>query len=185
MGFRNISAMAIRNPVPPIVLFIALTLAGIVSFIRLDVNQNPEITFPGVVVVIQQPGAAPSELETQIAQIVESSMRNLEGVEEIQTTINEGSSETFIQFTIETPIDRAVTDVRDAIAQVRGQLPDGIIEPQVIRAQVNGGASTRVTTFSNSRRHRQTRARQSDDHPRQGRWGASRRLARSGRRLRR
>ena len=145
MGFRNISAMAIRNPVPPIVLFIALTLAGIVSFIRLDVNQNPEITFPGVVVVIQQPGAAPSELETQIAQIVESSMRNLEGVEEIQTTINEGSSETFIQFTIETPIDRAVTDVRDAIAQVRGQLPDGIIEPQVIRAQVNGGS---IANFS-------------------------------------
>ena len=58
MSFRNISAWAIRNPVPPIVLFIALTLAGIVSFMRMDVNNDPDIDFPVVIVVISQPGAA-------------------------------------------------------------------------------------------------------------------------------
>jgi hypothetical protein len=62
MSFRNISAWAIRNPVPPIVLFIALTLAGIVSFMRMDVNNDPDIDFPVVIVVISQPGAAPTEL---------------------------------------------------------------------------------------------------------------------------
>ncbi len=139
MGFRNISAWAIRNPIAPIVLFAALTLAGIVSFMRMNVNQNPEITFPGVVVTIAQPGAAPTELETQVTQLVESAVRNLEGVDEINSTVTEGNSQTFVQFTIETPVDRAVTDVRDAVAQIRAQLPDGIIEPQVIRAQVNGG----------------------------------------------
>ena len=46
MSFRNISAWAIRNPVPPIVLFLALTIAGIVSFARLDVNHDPDIDFP-------------------------------------------------------------------------------------------------------------------------------------------
>ncbi len=45
MSFRNISAWAIRNPVPPIVLFVALTLAGIVSFMRMDVNNDPDIDF--------------------------------------------------------------------------------------------------------------------------------------------
>ncbi len=65
MSFRNISAWAIRNPVPPIVLFVALTLAGIVSFMRMDVNNDPDIDFPIVVVVVNQPGAAPTELETQ------------------------------------------------------------------------------------------------------------------------
>jgi len=140
VNFRNISAWSIRNPVPSIVLFVALTLAGWVSFMRMDVNQNPEITFPGVVVVVSQPGAAPTELETQVAQRVEAAVRNLEGVEEINTTISEGSSETFVQFTIETPVDRATTDVRDAVSQIRGQLPDGILEPQIIRAQVNGGS---------------------------------------------
>ncbi|UAK25966.1 efflux RND transporter permease subunit [Sphingomonas nostoxanthinifaciens] len=136
---RNISSWSIRNPVPSIVLFLALTLAGMLSFMRMSVNQQPEITFPAVVIIVQQPGAAPTELETQITQIVESAVRNLEGVDEINSTISEGMSETFVQFTIETPVDRATTDVRDAIAQIRAQLPDGIIEPQVKRVNVNGG----------------------------------------------
>jgi multidrug efflux pump subunit AcrB len=137
MNFRNISAWAIRNPVPPIVLFIALTIAGVISFMRMDLNRDPEVTFPAVYVQVSQPGAAPTELETQVTQRVEAAVRNLEGVEEITSTVSEGSSGTFVQFSIQTPIDRAVTDVRDAISQIRGQLPEGIIEPQVIRIIVN------------------------------------------------
>src|SRR5438309_4709648 len=140
MNFRNISAWSIRNPVPGLVLFAALTLAGFVSFMRMNVNQNPEITFPAVFVSISQPGAAPTELETQVTQKVEAAVRNLEGVDEINSTVSEGNSGTFVQFSIETPVDRATTDVRDAISQIRGNLPDGIIEPQVIRAQINGGS---------------------------------------------
>jgi multidrug efflux pump subunit AcrB len=140
MNFRNISAWSIRNPVPSLVLFAALTLAGFVAFMRMNVNQNPEITFPAVFVSISQPGAAPTELENQVTQKVEAAVRNLEGVDEINSTVSEGNSGTFVQFSIETPVDRATTDVRDAIAQIRGSLPDGIIEPQVIRAQINGGS---------------------------------------------
>jgi multidrug efflux pump subunit AcrB len=140
MSFRNISAWSIRNPVPPIVLFAALTLAGLVSFMRMPLNQQPEITFPGVYVQVLQPGAAPTEMETQITQKVEAAVRNLEGVEEIDSTVTEGSSGTFVQFTIETPVDRATTDVRDAISQIRGNLPQGIIEPQVKRVNINGGS---------------------------------------------
>ena len=140
MNFRNISAWSIRNPVPSIVLFMALTVAGLVSFMRMDVNQNPEITFPGAVVIISQPGAAPSELENQVTQRVEAAVRSIEGVDEIRSTVNEGSSETFVAFTLDTPVDRAVTDVRDAVSQIRGQLPEGILEPQIIRARVNGGS---------------------------------------------
>jgi multidrug efflux pump subunit AcrB len=139
MNFRNISAWSIRNPVPSLVLFAALTLAGFVSFMRMNVNQNPEITFPAVFVSISQPGAAPTELENQVTQKVEAAVRNIEGVDEINSTVSEGNSGTFVQFSIETPVDRATTDVRDAIAQIRGNLPEGIIEPQVIRAQINGG----------------------------------------------
>ena len=149
MNFRNISAWSIRNPVPALVLFAALTLAGVVSFMRMSINQSPEITFPGVVVEIQQPGAAPTELENQITQRVEAAVRNLEGVDEITSTVTEGNSETFVQFTMETPVDRATTDVRDAISQIRGQLPDGILEPQIIRAKVNGGALANFSVEAN------------------------------------
>ena len=133
MSFRNISAWAIRNPVPPIVLFVALTLAGIVSFMRMDVNNDPDIDFPIVVVLVNQPGAAPTELETQVTQRVEAALRNLQGVDQITSTVTEGTSQTLVQLDIGTPIDRAVSDARDAITQIRSMLPDGILEPQVIR----------------------------------------------------
>lgn len=135
MNFRNISAWAIRNPVPPLVLFVALTIAGIVSFMSMDVNDDPDIDFPVVIVGISQPGAAPTELETQVAQRVEAALRSLEGVDELQTEVTEGRSQTVVQLAIGTPIDRAVNDVRDAIAQIRGDLPEGILEPQVFRAR--------------------------------------------------
>ncbi|WP_397595378.1 efflux RND transporter permease subunit, partial [Sphingorhabdus sp.] len=69
---RNISAWSIRNPVVPIVLFVGLILAGIVSFGGMKVQNDPDIEFPIVIVNIAQPGAAPTEIETQITQRVES-----------------------------------------------------------------------------------------------------------------
>ncbi len=133
MNFRNISAWCIRNPVPPIVLFIALFLAGIYAFATMEVTDSPDIDFPAAQVNISQPGAAPSEMENQITQRVEAAVRGVEGVDEINSSVREGNSNTFVQFKIGTPTDRAVNDVRDAIAQIRGDLPDSILEPQVER----------------------------------------------------
>ena len=138
MNFRNISAWCIRNPVPPIVLFLALLLAGVVSFMSLDVNDNPDIEFPGALVIITQPGAAPPELEKQVTQIVEASLRSINGVDEINSTVREGSSSTFVQFALGTDIDRGVNDIRDALTKVRSDLPDGILEPQVERQVTSG-----------------------------------------------
>jgi len=133
MNFRNISSWCIRNPVAPIVLFVGLMLAGLVSFSRMQVNNAPDIDFPAAIVSVSQPGAAPNELETQVTQRVESAVRGITGVDEINSNVSEGNSFTFVQFQIGTPTDRAVNDVRNAIAQIRGNLPEGILEPQITR----------------------------------------------------
>ncbi|WP_114227100.1 MULTISPECIES: efflux RND transporter permease subunit [Sphingomonas] len=138
MSFRNISAWCIRNPVPPIVLFIGLLLAGLVAFSRMEVNNNPDVDFPIAFVSISQPGAAPSEMENQVTQKVEAALRGVNGVDEINSTVREGSSQTSVQFVIGTPIDRAVEDMRNAISQIRSDLPDGILEPQVQRVDTSG-----------------------------------------------
>src|SRR3954470_21090741 len=139
MNLRNISAWSIRNPVPSLVLFVALTLAGVVSFLRMDVNDNPDIEFPAVSVVVSQPGAAPTELETQVTQRIEGAVRGVNGVDEISSRVSEGTSFTFVVFNIGVPVDRAVNDVRNAVAQVRSSLPEGILEPQVKLEQVASG----------------------------------------------
>jgi multidrug efflux pump subunit AcrB len=148
MNFRNISSWAIRNPVFPIVLFAALLIAGVVSFMRMDVNDSPDVEFPFVNVSISQPGAAPTELETQVTQRVEAAIRGVNGVEEINSSVREGNSNTFVQFAIGTPVDRATNDVRDAISQIRGDLPEGILEPQVARAE--GGSQLAIFAVETS-----------------------------------
>lgn len=138
MNFRNISSWCIRNPVPPIVLFIGLLLAGLVSFSNMQVNNNPDIDFPAAQVDISQPGAAPTEMENQITQKIEAAIRSVEGVDELNSSVREGNSTTFVQFKIGTPVDRAVNDVRDAVTQIRSDLPDGILEPQIQRVDISG-----------------------------------------------
>ena len=135
MNFRNISSWCIRNPVLPIVLFIGLMLAGIIAFAQMQVNNAPDVDFPAAVVDIVQPGAAPNEMETQITQKVESAIRSVNGIDEMSSTVTEGDSQTFVQFQLGTPTDRAVNDVRNAVAQIRGSLPDGILEPQITRVE--------------------------------------------------
>src|SRR6478735_7383473 len=131
MNFRNISSWCIRNPVFPIVLFVGLMLAGLISFYEMQVNNAPDIDFPAAIVSVTQPGAAPNEVETQITQRVESAIRGVNGVDE-------GNSTTLVFFQIGTPTDRSVNDVRNAVAQIRGNLPEGILEPEVTRVDAEG-----------------------------------------------
>jgi multidrug efflux pump subunit AcrB len=79
-------------------------------------------------------------LEPQIAQKVEGSIASIGNVHNIVTYIIEGSVEIDVEFQIGTPIDRAVTDVRDAVAKVRNDLPQGILEPLVQRINIDGDA---------------------------------------------
>ncbi len=120
-------------------LFVVLFFLGVVAFIRLPINLNPDVSFPAVDVNISQPGAAPQEMETQIAQKVEGAIASIGNIHHQQTRISEGNVLIIIEFNIGTPIDRAVTDVRDAIARVRADLPQGILEPQVQREEADGG----------------------------------------------
>jgi multidrug efflux pump subunit AcrB len=144
MNFRNISSWCIRNPVFPIVLFVGLTLAGLIAFARMEVNNAPDIDFPAAIVSVSQPGAAPKELETQVTQRVETAIRGVNGVDEINSSVSEGNSFTFVNFTVGTPTDRAVNDVRNAVAQIRGNLPEGILEPQITRVDAEGEPITVV-----------------------------------------
>lgn len=138
---RNISSWSIVNPVPALVAFAMLTLAGIVSFVTMDINDMPEIDFPVASVVVNQPGAAPTEMETQVTQRVEAAVRSLNGVDEITSVVSEGSSRTSVQFTVGTPVDRGVNDVRDAVSNIRGDLPQGILQPQVSRVDIGGNGA--------------------------------------------
>ena len=138
MSFRNISAWSIRNPVPSIVLFMMLTVAGIVSFIRMDINDEPDIEFPAAVVIDQPAGRRadragdPGHPARRGGGPLDRGGRR-DPLERHRRAIRPRSSSS--------PSARRstarVNDVRDAISQIRGDLPDGILEPQIERVKIN------------------------------------------------
>ncbi|MGC3578444.1 efflux RND transporter permease subunit [Pseudomonas aeruginosa] len=147
----GVSAWAIRRPIPTLVLFCVLTLAGIVAFGQLPVNANPSVAFPLVNVTIVQTGATPSEMESSITRRIEDSLAGLPGVRHIQSTIRSAVSETNIEFQLGTDPDRAANDVRALIGQIRGSLPQTILEPVIQRVDVEGGAILSYVVTSSTR----------------------------------
>jgi hydrophobe/amphiphile efflux-1 (HAE1) family protein len=134
----NISAWSIRKPVPSIVLFAVLMLLGVLSFRQLPVTKFPNIDVPVISVTITQSGAAPAELETQVTKQVEDALANITGVKKLISTLTDGSSTTAIEFRLEINQDRALNDVRDAIAKIRTDLPRNIDEPIIQRLDIEG-----------------------------------------------
>jgi multidrug efflux pump subunit AcrB len=136
----NFSAWAIRNPVPVILLYVLVTVAGIVGFVRLPVQDMPDLDFPMVTVVATLPGATPASLETEVTRKIEDSIGSISGVKHITSTVNDGVSVTMIEFTLEKNLGEAVEEVRNAVDAVRNQLPNAMPPPVVSRINVFGGA---------------------------------------------
>lgn len=83
----NISAYSIKNPLVAVLLFSLLTLMGLGAFYKLKIQQFPDITLPAVVVTVTLPGAAPNQLENDIAKPIENRIANLEGIKHLNTTL--------------------------------------------------------------------------------------------------
>ena len=149
MGGFQISAWAIRNPIPVALMFIALTVAGLVCYPTLLIKQFPNITFPAVIVTVTQSGAAPSEVENQISRPVENALSGIQNVKHIQTTATLGSSVTMIEFELGTDLQKATDDVRTAVDTTRPNLPPTIDPPQVQRVSVD---SAPILTYAVSSR---------------------------------
>ncbi len=88
----NVSSWSIRNPTPSILLFLLLSLIGIVAFKAMKIQNFPDIDLPTVTVVASLPGAAPSQMETEVARKIENSVATLQGVKNIYTKVQDGTA---------------------------------------------------------------------------------------------
>jgi multidrug efflux pump subunit AcrB len=134
----NFSTWAIKNPIPSIVFFILLTFAGTVSFFMSSVQDFPDIELPLVTVSATLPGAAPAQLETEVARKIENSVAALQGVKNIYTNILDGTATISVEFILEKNVNEATNEVRDAVSQVRADLPAELRDPIVSKVSTAG-----------------------------------------------
>jgi HAE1 family hydrophobic/amphiphilic exporter-1 len=138
MNFARISSWSIKNPIPIVLLFVVLTIMGLVGYANLRVNQFPDIDYPFVVVTVVEPGAAPTEMETQVTRLVEDSLAGIGQVKHINSTVVEGASTTVVEFQIGVDLEKATNDVRNSVSTVRVNLPADVQDPIVQRIETSG-----------------------------------------------
>ncbi|MFS2153988.1 efflux RND transporter permease subunit [Rhizobium sp. Rhizsp42] len=141
----NFSAWSIRNPIAPLLAFALLVFVGIQAFYKLPITRFPNIDVPVVSITVTQSGASPAELEMQVTKEVEDAVASISGIDEIQSTVTDGQSQTVVVFRIEKPTAEAVQDTKDAVDKIRSDLPAGIEEPIVTKVDVEGQA---IQTFA-------------------------------------
>ncbi|MCL1825708.1 MAG: efflux RND transporter permease subunit [Betaproteobacteria bacterium] len=132
----NVSAWSIRNPIPPIMLFILLCVGGLFSFQRMKIQNFPDIDLPMVSVVAMLPGAAPGQLENDVARRIEDSIATVQGLKHVATSIQDGVVAMLVEFRLEKPLQEAVDDVRSAVARVRSDLPSDLLDPVINRVDM-------------------------------------------------
>jgi len=141
----NFSSLSIKNPIPAIMLFVLLTLAGLLAYRANAVQDFPDIELPIVTVTAVLDGAAPAQLETEVARKIEDSVATLQGVKNIYTNVLDGVATVTVEFILEKNIAEAVNDVRDAVARVKADLPAEMRDPTVTKASTAGRV---VMTFT-------------------------------------
>ena len=134
----NVSAWSIRNPIPAVMLFVMLTLLGVIGFAGMKIQNFPDIELPMVTVRASLPGAAPGQLENDVARKLEDSAATLQGVKHLYTKIQDGTVTLTVEFRLEKPTQEAVDDVRDAVSRVRATLPANMTDPVVAKVNLSG-----------------------------------------------
>ena len=134
----NVSAWSIRNPTPAILFFLLLTLAGLIGFKAMRIQQFMDIDLPTVTVTASLPGAAPAQMETEVARKIENSVATLQGIKHIYTKVQDGVANVTVEFRLEKPTQEAVDDVRDAVSRIRTDLPGDLSDPIISKVNLAG-----------------------------------------------
>ncbi len=144
----NVSAWSIKNPIPAVMLFVMLTFAGMLSFQSMKVQQFPDLELPTITVVASLPGAAPAQLETEVARKLENAIAPLQGLKNIYTKVQDGGVTITAEFRLEKPTQEAVDDVRSAVQGVRSDLPSDVRDPVIGKVNLSGAPILALTIRS-------------------------------------
>ena len=134
----NVSAWSIKNPVPPILAFVLLTVMGMMAFNRLDVQNFPDMSLPTISISASLEGAAAAQLETEVARKIEDQLTGLDQLDSVTTTITDGSVSISVAFQVGMDAQIALDEVQSAVNQAQSDLPNGMNAPTVSKSSLSG-----------------------------------------------
>ncbi|MCC5989289.1 MAG: efflux RND transporter permease subunit [Pararhodobacter sp.] len=148
---RSGTALFIRRPILAFVLNALIVIAGLAGLYGAEIRELPDVDRPVVTVTTSFPGAGPQTIDRELTSSIEGAVGRVSGVRAISSSSRFGRSQVTVEFGDNVDIDVAATDIRDAIGRVRNNLPEGIQEPRIVKADANADAVMRISVTSSSR----------------------------------
>jgi multidrug efflux pump subunit AcrB len=134
----NLSTWSIRHPVPSLMLFVLLCVAGLIGFQSMKVQNFPDLDLPTIQLQVALPGATPNQLENDVARKLENAIAPLQGLKHISTKISDGAVSITAEFRLEKPVQEALDELRSAVQTTRSDLPADLREPVISKLNLSG-----------------------------------------------
>ena len=124
---------AVNKPISTLMVFIAIMVLGVASYIQLPVDQYPKMDPPYLTVMATYPGANASDIEENVTKILEDQLNSVDNLKEMTSTSYDNLGVISLEFEWEANLDEASNDVRDAVDKAMQNLPDDIDRPTIMR----------------------------------------------------
>ena len=132
-----LSKISVKKPMTVLVAVVLVLVLGIVSFFKMTPDLLPNMDFPYAVIMTTYAGQTPEAVEATVSKPLEQSMSAIDGVKEITSTSSDNYSLLMIEFEDGTNMDSATVDMRSSLDKIKGNWPDGVGTPYLIKINPN------------------------------------------------
>lgn len=147
--WRGLVALSVSRPVFITVLNLLLILVGMAAFLGVDVRELPDVDRPVVTVRANLDGASPETMDTEVTSLLESAVARVPGVKRVRASSEENNMRLRAEFDPGVDLNAAASDVREAVSRVQRNLPEGVEQLVVIKADSDAQAVLQLAAVSN------------------------------------
>ncbi|OEJ67367.1 efflux RND transporter permease subunit [Magnetovibrio blakemorei] len=146
----DLPSLSVRRPVLIIVINLLILIAGLGALTGMEVRELPNVDKPLVTVRMNWDGASPETMDAEVTSVIEGAVARVAGVQSIDSASEENNARVRITFYPNVNLETAANDIREAVAAAERNLPDGVDNITVIKADDNATPIMRLAAYSDT-----------------------------------
>ena len=146
--FSDLPSLSVRRPTLVVVMNLLIIIAGLAAIMGVEVRELPDVDRPVVTVRAFFDGASPETMDAEVTSVLEGAVARVSGVKRIEAASEENNCRVRAEFSPDMDLDVAANDVREAVAAIERQLPDGVEDITVVKADADSQPIIRLALVS-------------------------------------
>ena len=146
--FSDLPSLSVRRPTLVVVFNLLIVIAGLAALLGIEVRELPDVDRPVVTVRAFFEGASPETMDAEVTSVIEGAVARVSGVKRINAASEENNARIRPEFSPNVDLDVAANDVREAVAAIERDLPEGVEEITIVKADADARPIIRLALIS-------------------------------------